>query len=531
MRTCSTTRLLIAALAAIGMSLASAGAALADPSDFPAPAPRAEPPPSEDAPVDEPPPAEEAEPTDEAKPEAVEPEDVTPEDVTPDDGATTVLEDVTALEPADIAVEPEPVRSRPRLRRLPIHGSFRLNYRLRWDGDDADNDLYQYLILNYGDDHQCGWSYAFHGRLTQDLDGRSDKNEFFVFDSITDTYDSWINGRVYHLYANYRPRGGPVRLVRIGRQWVEGGELFHVDGVRVDIGDSNSLEAATWGLSLYGGLPAHLFEGTPEGDAILGFSIYHRPWRGAKARLDYAFLNDDTRYYGTETAHLVTLTLRQQFNQNASWWASYQHLDEDPRTLRLAGNMAFPAQDMFVRGAFFSQLSTQTQTVTDLDPYFFIGQTLEPYWTGDLSVSKGVGERLFFEAGVSLRQLYDDDDESTFNREYVRYYGAASLEDWPCRDGSVTVTGERWNSADDAWTVTADFEYRPSRRFKLQLGTDYSAYRFDYYTAGERQSVRGYYLRVIMRTSERWRMHLRCRVEDDKFDTYLTLNTGFTLEF
>jgi hypothetical protein len=504
--------------------------AAGEPPAFPAPAGADDKPPAGDTPAaDEPaPPADDKSADTEA--------DAPSADEKPAEGAPApevVLDDVTALGPApsDITFEPEAAPQRRRLRRMPIHGSFRFNYRLRTDGDESDNDFYQYLVLNVGDDQQCGWSGSFHGRLTEDLDGRSDKDEFFVFDSITDTYKHRINGRVYHMYASYRPRGGSTRLVRIGRQWIEGGELFHVDGVRVDFGDSASVDTATWGASIFAGIPAHLFEGTPEGDVTVGFSIYGRPWKGAKARLDYTFLNDDTRYYGTESAHLITLTLRQQYDRNVSWWASYQHLDEDPRTLRFAGNAALPTQDMFIRGSFFSQLTTQTQTVTELDPFFSIGQTLEPYWTGDISVSRGVGERLFLEAGLALRQLYDDGDESTFNREYTRYWGAASLDDWPCKGGSVTVTGERWDSADDAWTVTADFEYRPSKRFKLQLGTDYSAYRFDFYTAGERQSVRGYYVRVLMRTSERWRFHLRARLEDDKFDTYFTLNTGFQLEF
>ncbi len=438
------------------------------------------------------------------------------------------LVDVTTVQPSDIVVQAEPPARRRRLQRLPIEGSFRMDYRGRWDDDESDHDLYQYLVLSVGDQQAPGWSFSFHGRLTEDLDGRSDKSEFFVFDSITDTYKHRVNGRVYNMYATYRPRGGSVKMVRIGRQWVEGGELLHVDGLRIDFGSRNP--AATFGATLYGGLPAHLFEGSPEGDAVVGFGVHGRPWAGAEARFDYVYLNDESRYYGSETAHLLTLYLRQRVSRHVSWWGTYQHLDEDPRTLRLAATGSIPEQDFLVRGSFYSQLTTQKERVTDIDPYFAVAQTLEAYWTGDLSASKGIGERLYVEGGVALRRLWDEGDEGIYNREFTRYWLAGSLDGWPGRDMNITLTGERWDSQDDAWTVTADFEYRPSKRFKFQMGTDYSAYRFDLYTADERQSVRGYYVRMVVRTSDRWRIHLRLRVEDDKFDTYVMLNTGFEVE-
>jgi hypothetical protein len=413
-----------------------------------------------------------------------------------------------------------------RLLRTRVHGALRLRYRMRRTSSAQDHDLYENLSLHLGEETEPGLSASFDGRLSEDLDGRADAGRNFVFDSITDTYGSRVNGRVYHAYVNWRPLHGMIEQVRAGRQYVEGGDLFHLDGVRVDVRLPAGLEGG-----VYGGLPAHLFESTPEGDLLVGGFLQGHPWTGGQARLDVAYLQDRTRYYGDLQDVLTTVTVRHRATPTTNFWGALQFIDADPRMLRLNLDTYRPVQDVSFRAAFYGLLSTQNQHVTEEDPFYVIAESLRPYWTGSLAASKGFGRHVVLEGGVDLRRLFDHADAGRYNHSFSRYYGTISTDEWPFRHLYLSLTGERWVGAEDTWSAGFELEHRPSKRLRMILGTDYALYRFDLYSADERQSVRSYYVRVVYKLRDLWRLHARLRVEDDAFDTYVVLDTGVDLEF
>ncbi|MDJ0976021.1 MAG: hypothetical protein QNJ98_16300 [Planctomycetota bacterium] len=414
--------------------------------------------------------------------------------------------------------------------RAGFRGSVQLLGRARWGDGERDTDLYQYLRLEYGREDAVGWSASFHGRLSQDLDGNIDNDGFYVFDSVTDTFGDRVKGYVYSAYVNYRPSGRSyLEELRIGRQYVETGEYLSMDGVRATFRPGGPRGV---GVSVYGGIPTHLYESSPDGDVMAGVGVEVPLGRGGTARLDYLYLEDDNRFYGSETVNLISLEARGQMTQSLYGRAQYQHLNGDPRYLTGEVNWNHLRRDVFVRATWRALLETQNELAYDIDPYFAIAQELEPYWDGSLSVAKGFGNCVYVEVGVAGRQLFDDDDEGRYNREFERYFAAVSVEDFGMRHMALTVTGEIWEGGeDDIYTMSFDLEYKPSPCWRGRLGTDFSLYRYDFYADDERIENYGYYLRITHRPNKRWRYDGQIRIDDDDFDTYVTLRLSAELSF
>lgn len=557
-----TTWVAVAAFVVLGISGAAAGAEDAPPAP-PAPAPAPESPPApapepaapaaEPAPATEPPKSDTPPPTEPAAPAAPAPE--APKGEPAAEG--TKPADATAAEPKkddakkdeakkeepkkDDAEKPKSEGSGPAVEVLPEcpppapkcwHGSADVRLRVRWTDDAHDVDLYEYLRLRFGNEDQLGWTASIHGRLAEDLDGNQDEDGYYVFDSVDDTYSSALTGRLYHAYANYRTSCGLVEQVRIGRQHIDAGELLRVDGVHVTMrpqGEGSSLR-----VTAFGGVPAHLFEASPEGDVTGGVGLVAEPWYGGEVKLDYAYIQDQNDYYGTPHANLGTLEVRQRLSGCVNLRGVYQQLNEDPRTLAFYGNWVDIERDVSVRASFRSQLDDEEATVYDIDPYYAILQELEPYWDGQVAVAKGLGGRWTVEAGVAARELWDQDDEGTFNREYERIWATVSSWRWPCRDVHVALTGEFWHDQSiDQWTesVGGEVEWNPSSRFRLVGGMDYALYRTDIYADAERYDNYGYYLKARYRPNDRWNLDLSVRIDDDDYDTYVTIWAGVGYEF
>ncbi len=464
--------------------------------------------------------------------EAESPGEADSEDVA-DDDEEAILDETFDEEPLGAFDEDElPVLTAapPRLTFSELfHGSIRVRYHGRFTGSDSDNDGFAYLRLNFRDEDDVGLSGSFYGRLSHDIDGHGDDGSFFVFDSVTDSFTHRVNGRVYHAYVDYRPCcGTPLNRVRVGRQQIDGGEFFLMDGVHVRLSEYGLRRVQ---LSVFGGVPTHLFEGSPDGDVIAGASLSVRPWGGAEARADFVYLEDDNQFYGEVENDLLTLSLRQTVGPFATARASYQHFNGEPRYGAFAFDAYLPRRRALVRGAFRGLFTAQNEQVFDLDPFFAVAQRLEPYFDAHLAVSKELGRCFHVEGGIATRRLFDDADEGTFNREYQRYHLSLSSFDWPCHALSMSLTGEWWQGDEDIASVTFDLDYRPSERWRIRAGTDFALYRFDFFGNRERQNARGVFVRATYRPGERWRFDGRVRVDHDDFDTYTTVRFGAEMDF
>lgn len=450
--------------------------------------------------------------------------------------------DPSRASPLDLWLRRDPYRlgmdgvAHPRPRRARrVHGSVRLRYRGQAayakdaaDDDDEDHDLYQNLTLSYGSPYEPGWFASFDGRLAQDLDAYGTRSGFNVFDSIDDTYDDRLTGRIYHAYAGYRPRAGWLEEIRVGRQYIDAGDQFHVDGARAAFDPGRRGRGVRW--HAFAGAPAHIFDGDLRGFTA-GGGVASELWRGATGRLDYAFIRDEDGFYGSPKNHLITAELRQRFNANHSGWARYSHLNGNPNYLDVVYDGFLPRHDVTLRGRVRTLLHAQDALTYGLDPYFAIVQSLEPFYELAASASKAFGERFWLEGGATGRWLYDRADEGRYNREFQRFFLTAGTDDWPGRHWHLGLTGEIWTGDETISTVSFDVTYEPSRRWRFELGSDYQLYRTDFYTDTERVESRSVYLRARWRPSERWRLHGRLRLEDDRYYTYWVVDMGAAFRF
>jgi hypothetical protein len=407
-------------------------------------------------------------------------------------------------------------------------GDATLRFRGRYSEDDADNDLYQYLRLRYRREDAPGWSASMHLRISEDLDGQNDGSSFFVFDSVDDTYDSPVLSRLYHLYASYRPPSGVVEQVRVGRQDVTAGDLFHVDGAHVLLRPG----PAPTRLYAFGGVPSHLYEASVEGDWIVGAGAAFDPWCGASVEVSDVFLEDESGLYGARNANLATVQLSQRLRTWGSLRAGYQQLDDEPRVAWASADLLAPRLDATVRGAVRTQILSEKAQAYDIDPYYAILLEYEPYWEASLSASKGLGRVWAVEAGGQVRRLYDEDDRGDFNHEFTRAYATVSAKDWPARGLGVAVTGEGWRAEDgeDIGAVGFEVEWKPGGCWRATAGMDYALYRTDLYAAEERYDSYGWFLRARWRSS-RWEWDGSLRLDTDDFDTYVTANLSLRFEF
>ncbi len=447
----------------------------------------------------------------------------------PEQGGTLLgreLEDQLTIDDVTRAVPGDAFRSW----QSPWQGSVRLRNRFRHtteSGQQNDNDLYAFLRLKYRDEMDPGWSASLHGRATLDTDYFGDTDGFYAYDSITDTYSSRLNGRLYHLYANYRWARGVLEQIRFGRLYVDIGEYMLLDGAQVW---SRPFGRGYWQFSLFGGVPAYLFTSSPEGDWTAGAQVTGRPWKGADLRVSYAHVQND-QIYGLLRNNFADVTINQRFGLSTLARLTYQQLDDDPRMVRLTVDSVLPAPDLTIRGYFQTVPTVQEERVYDFDYYYWSTLELAPYGMLNLSLAKGIGEFFSVEGGISGRWLYSAQDEGTYNREFEQYFITLASYDWLVDNLDMSISGEWWDSDDDIWTVTFDVDWKPSRCFRLSFGTDYAAYRYDLYADVERQNVFGGFIRASWRPSDRWRLDARLRMDNDLYGTWTQFDVGLQYDF
>ena len=411
----------------------------------------------------------------------------------------------------------------------PVHGDLRFEYRWRTASGVNDHTMWQFANVRFGDQQAPGWSGAFHGALIENL-RPSNTPGFDPLFSIWDTYGD-VTGQLYHMYATYRPVRGHVRMARLGRMWIDAGEMIQLDGGLAEVSPTRSRHRRDLLFKGYLGVPSYLFESDPAGDFAVGGEVSSKLWHNARGRLQYIYIKNRNRAYGSIDNHLTTLTLDQCFRPGTNVQLRYSQLDDNPRFLTARFNTYSLRHDVQVTAWVNTLLTRQFEQVYDTDLYYAVLRDTEPYIEGYVAASKGIGERFSIEGVIAARRLYESSDVRMFNREFERYALTFSVFDWPNSMWTASVSGEWWEDTEDYGAATFDVEYQPTTCLRFRFGTDYSLYSRDVFTLEERVNSYGIYARVRYDFTERLRGWLRFRVEDDSFDTYTLMRTGITWEF
>ena len=119
----------------------------------------------------------------------------------------------------------------------------------------------------------------------------------------------------------------------------------------------------------------------------------------------------------------------------------------------------------------------------------------------------------------------------------MRYYATFSTYDVFTENLVLSLTGEGWNTTggglynDNTYAITFDLDYRPSDCWRFKFGTDYAAYRTDFYF--DRETIDSYRLFA----GARWKQNqtltwdLLMSYEWDNFDEYFGLRAAFNIDF
>jgi hypothetical protein len=418
-----------------------------------------------------------------------------------------------------------------------FNGDMRWVYRLRWNSDTRDQDLFSDLALRYGREGEGPVDASFFGRLSADLDGRRDEAGYYVFDGVTDTWRGNLQGRIYHAYLDVnRPfRGGGAWLdrFRVGRQFVEEAEGAYFDGVRLDLAAFPRL----WGLkaAVYGGMPSHPYESSRAGDAMAGAAAEISPHPRLRFRGDYTRIRDNRNdfFFGDQEDDLVTAQGWWRATDRIRLHGAVSMLTGLARDVRGDALWTDPERDASVRLFYRRQFRTLRDQAGGFDLFSATARTFFPYHDGSVAFSKGFGRHLLLEGAAQWRALADAEDEGRYNHGFSRVSLTPSVNDWPVDGFSFGVTGEQWNATggEDVATGGFDVRYLLTRAVRLGAGSYYSLFRYDPFTGDERDDVRTAYVEARWKVREDLRLDLWGEFEDDDFDAYNLVRASLTWSF
>jgi hypothetical protein len=365
-----------------------------------------------------------------------------------------------------------------------VTGSYRANYFGRWNSEDGDDQqLFQYLTLHMNDIIPDKVSVHFLGRLSAELNGHEDGDDFF-FD-IYDTFDSSLNGRIYYLYADIKDPVFEQSNLRLGRMYSYEGETIFFTGAKYE----QTIDRLRYYVQ--GGIWASNYESTDENDTIGGFGLDYQLLRNTMVGYDFLRVVDGEL---DDTYHDFNIT--QRFG-NLKAYAQMSLLDNEPDDLNLFGTYYYSPIDLNLTAHYYTLLTARGRLTNQFSPLMALNDfdtenddtvgTLFPFNLVNLSLYKGWGDRFATTAGFETRWMSDEDEQNAFNREYDRYFAAFEVWDFMVKGLTTSLLVEYWdvNGGEDSISAGIDFEKLISERLEVDGGFYYSRYRIRSTFAGE----------------------------------------------
>lgn len=404
-----------------------------------------------------------------------------------------------------------------------LHGTLALRYRFRTTDGIRDNDLYQVLQLRWSDPEKDVVGASLSVRFAQDLDRPEEGPHPFA--SLDSTYKHSCTARLDTATVDVRPEGWNL-LVRGGRQVLdELPEMLPFDGGLLRTSAIDVLD-----LAVFAGVPANLFESSPDGDLAYGGWAGARPWAGGLIRAEYLHVEDEN-VFGNFDDDLAGVAVEQGLG-GFLLAARHTWLEGDGREAWLRASGAFQEIGLAVdlRGRF--AYDRQPAQAYPLDPYAAFLFDVQPHLDLAARLSQAFGRYLALDAGVQDRRFIRDGEEGAYNHAFTRWTLAPRLDAWPWEFLSLSGSFDYWDStADDFWTAGGDAAVRAHPRVALGIGTTYSLYVIDALSGDERDHVRAYYGTVRWTWADGSRLDLRYAVEENDVGHWSVLDVGVRRDF
>jgi hypothetical protein len=180
--------------------------------------------------------------------------------------------------------------------------------------------------------------------------------------------------------------------------------------------------------------------------------------------------------------------------------------------------------DFSVTARYTSLLSDQTRRSIDFDYFTTIESTYFAYDQYEIHAHKDLGEFLYIDGGMQLRELRHDDNESIFNHEFRRYFVTPGVTGWPSEGTQASLAWAFWDSGGDRFSsFGADLTQKLDERWTGSIGTVFDLFRYDVLTGQENEDVQTSYLRLAYLPLEKLRLRVSYLFENGEEADYSTL--------
>ncbi|MDI6784671.1 MAG: hypothetical protein QME64_11345 [bacterium] len=383
-------------------------------------------------------------------------------------------------------------------------GRIATQYQLRWHDYETDQDLAQYLALDAENLWKDKLDAAIYLRLWEDIDGRykpQGNKSYYIYQGISDAYTRQVDNRIYYGYFVLKNIVGASQF-RLGRQYLYEIEGIQFDGIKWSLEESNGLE-----VTAFFGQPVSYYS-EMDGNRTYGGSLAYKFNPAIKLGLDYLKYSKDTL-----SDNYIALQMQNRFSDRWRIYSKYAFLDSDPRDFQIQTSYTNPESDWNLNATYYQQIKRLEQYSNQFSPYYAALSDYAPFHQLNLSLYKEFTPIIAGEAGFTKRQLQHSGEESEYNREYDLVYTTLIIRDIAVKGLELSITGQRWITArytrttsyyDDATATTpstaiitmpsdsvttfgSELKYRWQKKLTLNLGTDYSRYKYDYDTDSEKR--------------------------------------------
>jgi hypothetical protein len=422
---------------------------------------------------------------------------------------------------------------------LILRGDFNQRYRARYSHGNLDQDVYGLMSLSgeypgrspEGEERLPFSSLGFNLQASYNWDvdsfgnrGDPATSSYSPFLDITDTWSDRVHGYLYE--ANVEAKDLLfLETLKLGRQ-----TIYREENVLFDGAYARTLRWKTLSFDFFGGLPAHLYESSPAGDAIAGGGIESRPLRGLTLRGDYMYVRDEQSEVPNAEDNLYRIYGRYDFLKE--WSIAAAGSWNDTRDRRQTLDLRYLSEAIGLSGnfRFLRQNGVVDFQTNELSPYIYVMGEYAPFFQYQLDLHQPIAEKFGLGGGFNIRQLEDSADSSTFNhafRDYYLAFDAAQL--WPGM--KAVLRGDIWDSdGDDIYSAGVELEQKVWI-VRIRVGTDYSLYRFDAFTGTEKNRDRVYYLKVRWSLTENLELDTEYTYEKDSDSDYHIATGGIRLWF
>lgn len=405
---------------------------------------------------------------------------------------------------------------------LRVRGQLRLDY--RWSrstmDSSSDRDFRQTLELILGEEEDPV-SFYFYGSLFEDVNGRRGR----IYDSIYETYDHNVHGKLYGLYAEFHSRWG-FEKIRVGRQYSYETRGLSFDGITLKSG-----QKGRYRFTVFGGKPVHYYESSRSGDWLFGGSLSYGPSRRTRLRLEYLYAKDNSEFLRNSSNHSIALSLWQEVTE---WWDLYARVSflDSPLNdfdIRSSWRLSF---DVDLTARYYRQVRELEfhDYALELDPLSRTLSTLRKYETFEVSAFRAFGEDVSGEVGLRVR---NSDDEDDFNEDSTGYFVNVYVDNF-LREGlgmSVSCEHQHTPGTDDTKSISLELRNRLTETAEVYIGSAFYQYKYDYLGGRDENNVRTIFAGLKQELSERVSVRIGYEFESADTERFHTLRVGVAYRF